>query len=186
MSKRCGNVGAMSSRLRSVRRGYGRIRRTPVQPEYQASKAPDVVREAFACARRWHRIVYPRRLDGAPCPGALAELVVEICRQGVWRRMRRGNKGHDFRNRHGRRTQVKAIGSDSRSGFQFPKGKGAEHVIVLRIFDRGWTVLYDGPAEPLIRGRPPLKGRPDRVFVGLANLRRNGRPDTWRRFWQQS
>jgi hypothetical protein len=59
-------------------------RRTqPLVGRYRVSQAPPQVRALFAAARQWQRCCARFRVDGGPCIGGLAELVVQYWAQAA-------------------------------------------------------------------------------------------------------
>src|ERR1700683_106565 len=100
---------------------------------YLVSLAPPRVRALFAAARQWERALeFP--VDGGPCCGALAEIIVHYCRAGMRNhpKPKPGQSGYDCRDAQGRRVQIKAIGH-GKPWFQFTIDPSqAERLIVLR------------------------------------------------------
>jgi hypothetical protein len=152
--------------------------------QYRAARAHPTVRDAFACACQWHRLVGGLRVDGGPCPGALAQLVVQVCRDGMQKHARAGNPGFDCFDARGRRVQIKGIGSVTRNAVDVDPTK-ADRLIVVRIYPTSWDVWYDGPIDGLPHGPSPeardRKG--NKISIKLPELRRVAKPDTWTRFW---
>jgi hypothetical protein len=70
----------------------------------------------------------------------------------------------------------------SRSGVEFTIDPNqAERLIVLRIYDASWDVIYDGATKDIVPGQH--KPGPNKIVVRKAELDRLGKPDTWKRFW---
>ena len=98
---------------------------------YLVSRAPKKVRDLFAAACQWHRCL-PFQVDGGPCIGGLAEIVVYYCRDGM-QPAKRGQSGHDCIDAQVRRVQIKAIGHE-KPYFQFRIDPSkADRLITLRI-----------------------------------------------------
>ena len=163
----------MANRPRRLRVQIGEI-------HYSAAEAHPTVRDAFDCALRWDKLVGGLRVDGGPCPGDLARLVVQVCRHGMHRHAKAANPGYDCLDRRGRRVQIKAIGTDSRHAIELDPTK-ADRLIVVRIYPTEWSVLYDGPIEGLPHYPTPTNRR--KIRIRLSNLRLVSKPRTWSRFW---